>query len=223
MEDSWKHEKFPSEPWQSFNIGCAFPVGIQIKIQIGQILELNSNFNFTCACVCSDTSLEEKWCRFSGKVLADVDISPNPNSFNFWTFESEYVKITGIRIHFFFSKLKESVNPNIWSESIWIHLHFIFCHRIRIQLPLERYGPQPKSRSRLHISRGFPVKLCFCQSWASLLVHKVQTSKVPPVLSYTHNRPPASWWANHRHWDYPQLVCCLDSSLMYRRTLSSTV
>ena len=27
----------------SFNIGCAFPVGIQIKIQIGQISELNSN------------------------------------------------------------------------------------------------------------------------------------------------------------------------------------
>ena len=29
----------------SFNIGCAFPLGIQIKIQIGQISELNSNFN----------------------------------------------------------------------------------------------------------------------------------------------------------------------------------
>ncbi len=30
---------------QSFSIGCAFPVGIQIKIQIGQISELNSNLN----------------------------------------------------------------------------------------------------------------------------------------------------------------------------------
>ncbi len=34
--------------------------------------------------------------------LADVDISPNPNPFNFWTSESEYIKKTGIRIHFFF-------------------------------------------------------------------------------------------------------------------------
>ena len=45
-------------------------------------------------------------------MLADVDISPNPNNFNFWTTESEYIKRTGIRI-FFFSKLKESVNPII--------------------------------------------------------------------------------------------------------------
>ncbi len=33
--------------------------------------------------------------------LADVDISPNPNPFNFWTAESEYIKKTGIRTHFF--------------------------------------------------------------------------------------------------------------------------
>ena len=32
-------------------------------------------------------------------ILADVDISPNPNTFNFWTSESEYIKKTGIRIH----------------------------------------------------------------------------------------------------------------------------
>ncbi len=34
-------------------------------------------------------------------ALADVDISPNPDPFNFWTSESEYIKKTGIRIHFF--------------------------------------------------------------------------------------------------------------------------
>ncbi len=34
-------------------------------------------------------------------ILADVDISPNPDPFNFWTSESEYIKKTGIRIHFF--------------------------------------------------------------------------------------------------------------------------
>ena len=33
--------------------------------------------------------------------LAYVDISPNPDPFNFWTSESEYIKKTGIRIHFF--------------------------------------------------------------------------------------------------------------------------
>ena len=37
----------------------------------------------------------------SPSYLADVDISPNPNTFNFWTSESEYIKKTGIRIHFF--------------------------------------------------------------------------------------------------------------------------
>ncbi len=31
--------------------------------------------------------------------MADVDISPNPNPFNFWTSESEYIKKTGIWIH----------------------------------------------------------------------------------------------------------------------------
>ncbi len=33
--------------------------------------------------------------------LADVDISPNPNPFKFCTSESEFIKKTGIRIHFF--------------------------------------------------------------------------------------------------------------------------
>ncbi len=33
--------------------------------------------------------------------LADVDVSPNLNTFNFWTAEYEYIKKTGIRIHFF--------------------------------------------------------------------------------------------------------------------------
>ena len=31
---------------QSFNIGCDSPFGIQIKIQIGQISELDSNLKF---------------------------------------------------------------------------------------------------------------------------------------------------------------------------------
>ena len=86
--------------------------------------------------------------------LADVDISRNPNPFNFCTSESEYIKKTGIRIHFFFKiegihELWHAENTIIWSKSIWIHLwrririHFILCHRIRIKLPLERYGPQP--------------------------------------------------------------------------------
>ncbi len=41
---------------------------------------------------------------------ADVDISPNPNPFNFWTAESEYIKKLESE-YLFFSKLKESVNP----------------------------------------------------------------------------------------------------------------
>ena len=53
-------------------------------------------------------------------VLADVDISPNPNTFNFWTAEYEYIKKTGIRIDFFFKI--EGIREFIWSESIWIHL-----------------------------------------------------------------------------------------------------
>ncbi len=40
--------------------------------------------------------------------LSDVDISPNPNPFNFWTVEYEHIKKIGIRLHFF-SKLKKSV------------------------------------------------------------------------------------------------------------------
>ncbi len=75
-------------------------------------------------------------------ILADVDISPNPNPFNFCTTESEYIKKTGIRIHFF----QNWRNPwiHLWPR---IRIHFIFCHRIRIQLPLERYGPQPIVRT----------------------------------------------------------------------------
>ena len=34
---------------QSFNIGCDSPVGIQIKIQIGQISELDSNLKLEYA------------------------------------------------------------------------------------------------------------------------------------------------------------------------------
>ncbi len=48
--------------------------------------------------------------------LADVDIFPNPNTFNFCTAEYEYIKKTEIRIHFF-SKLKESVNPIMASKN----------------------------------------------------------------------------------------------------------
>ncbi len=52
-------------------------------------------------------------------LLADVDIS------------AEFIKKTGIRMHLWI---------HLWPR---IRIHFIFCHRIRIQLPLERYGPQP--------------------------------------------------------------------------------
>ncbi len=34
-------------------------------------------------------------------ILADADVSANPNTFNFWTAEYEYIKKNGIRIHFF--------------------------------------------------------------------------------------------------------------------------
>ena len=43
-------------------------------------------------------------------TLADVDISPNPNTFNFWTPESEYIKKKQ-ESEYIFSKLKESLNP----------------------------------------------------------------------------------------------------------------
>ncbi len=39
--------------------------------------------------------------EFEIYILADVDISPNPNPFDFSTSESEYIKKTGIRIHFY--------------------------------------------------------------------------------------------------------------------------
>ena len=78
--------------------------------------------------------------------LADVDISPNPNTFNFWTAESEYIKKkTGIRIHFFQSW------RNLWIqlfgqnpyESIY-GFESEYISFFAIQLPDERYGPQPK-------------------------------------------------------------------------------
>ncbi len=47
--------------------------------------------------------LESEYISFFAHKLADVDISLNPNTFNFWISESEYIKKkTGIRIHFFF-------------------------------------------------------------------------------------------------------------------------
>ncbi len=76
------------------------------------------------------------------KILAmsGVGITPfmGPNTNTLKKLEYEYI----------FSKMKESVNlffsrhKNPY-ESIWIRIHFIFCHRIRLQLPGERYGPQP--------------------------------------------------------------------------------
>ena len=48
-------------------------------------------------------------------VMVDVNISPNPNTFNFWTAECEYIKKKLEYEYIFFPKLKESV---ILSESI---------------------------------------------------------------------------------------------------------
>ena len=45
----------------------------------------------------------------SKDLLTDVDISPNLNTFNFWTSESEYIKKTGIRIHLFGQNPYESI------------------------------------------------------------------------------------------------------------------
>ena len=50
----------------------------------------------------------------------------------FWTTEYKYIKITVTRIHF--------LRIHLWPR---IRIHFIFCHKIRIQLLGERYGPQP--------------------------------------------------------------------------------
>ncbi len=41
--------------------------------------------------------------------MADVDISPNPDPFICWTSESEYIKKTRIRIHFFGQNPYESI------------------------------------------------------------------------------------------------------------------
>ena len=106
-------------------------------------------------------------------ILADVDISPNPNPFNLRTAEYEYIKKTGIRINKSLTlvlKLWHSENISIWSESLWIHLwpririHFNFCHRIRIQLPGERCGPQPTA-----LYEGSEVESLTMMSWLSFL------------------------------------------------------
>ncbi len=66
------------------------------------------------------TLLEHIWIdpeqsRFA-RLLADVDISPNPDPFNFWTSESEYIKKTGIRIHLCQNLVMHGQNPH---ESIY--------------------------------------------------------------------------------------------------------
>ncbi len=38
--------------------------------------------------------------------MADVDISPNPDPFNFWTSESEYIMIKNWNLNTFFFKIK---------------------------------------------------------------------------------------------------------------------
>ncbi len=50
-------------------------------------------------------------------VLADVVISPNPNTFNFWPAKYEYIKKTGVRIHFFFKI--EGIRESNYYESIY--------------------------------------------------------------------------------------------------------
>ena len=44
-------------------------------------------------------------------ILADIDISMNPNTLNLWTFKYEYIKKTGTRIHFLF-KIEEIRESN---------------------------------------------------------------------------------------------------------------
>ncbi len=138
--------------------------------------------------------------QFHDTILADVDISLNPDPFNFWTSESEYIKKTGIRIHFFSKlkslpfvlKLRHAENTFIWSESIWIHLwprvriHLIFCHRIRIQLPLERYGPQPT------LSCNYVIKDQMYMAWISLL-GKNENLKVMVISLY---RPSSAYYSS---------------------------
>ncbi len=74
-----------------------------------------------------------------------IFLPPNPNTLKNWNPNTFFFKIEGIREW-------HAENAFIWSESRWtpwwsrIRIHFTFCHRIRIQLPLERYGPQPKYR-----------------------------------------------------------------------------
>ena len=55
--------------------------------------------------------------------MADVDISSNPNPFNFWTDGYEYINKKW-NTNTFFSKLKESVNPIISRllDTMRIHL-----------------------------------------------------------------------------------------------------
>ncbi len=63
------------------------------------------------------------WCDYlvAPLVLADVDISPNPNTFNFWTSESEYIEKLGSEYIFFFKieGIRESWN----CDMLRIHLY----------------------------------------------------------------------------------------------------
>ncbi len=89
--------------------------------------------------------------------------------------------------YIFFPKLKESVNPIIagwawyatlfiWSESIWIYLcpririHFIFSHRIRIQLPSERYGLRPQ-KYNISVHKVFLASLDISISSADIILN----------------------------------------------------
>ncbi len=114
--------------------------------------------------------------------LADVDISLNPNTSNFWTAEYECITKTGTQIHFF-SKLNESVNPInfrhnenarvsnmlriifIWPESIYQSGIVI------IVLPCKFFSHlKSSSKNQVHLSfcsqeAHRPWWSCPCCSW----------------------------------------------------------
>ncbi len=70
--------------------------------------------------------------------MADVDISMNLNTFNFWTAEYEYIKKTEKRIHFV-RKGGALIGGGALNGEFMVY-------RIQTQLPGGRYGPRPNNR-----------------------------------------------------------------------------
>ena len=58
-----------------------------------------------------------------GNYLADADISPNPDPFNFWISESGYIKKTGIKIEGILELFPDMLRIHLFGQNPYEYIH----------------------------------------------------------------------------------------------------